>query len=306
MQNRRNFLKQASLMLAGGIVVPQLLTSCAGKAKPAADAAAGAAAATKRIGLQLYSLRDMVKDEGIQKVLEAVAKIGYTNLEAASYDDGKFYGLAPADLKKMLDDNGLKMTSSHLSKAMSKDKKEQAEVMAWWDKAIEAHNQLGVKYMVQPMMDYDEKTTTLEDVKQWCDYFSSVGLKTAAASIAFGYHNHDYEFKKIGNQVIYDYMLDNVSKNHVFFELDVYWCQFGGANVVDYMKKYAGQFKALHIKDEKEIGASGKMNFQPIFDQMYANNIKDWYVEIEEYTNNDPLSSCQQSYDFLKKADYVK
>ena len=152
MQNRRDFLKQASLMLAGGIVVPQLLTSCAGKAKPAADAAAGAAAATKRIGLQLYSLRDMVKDEGIQKVLEAVAKIGYTNLEAASYDDGKFYGLAPADLKKMLDDNGLKMTSSHLSKAMSKDKKEQAEVMAWWDKAIEAHNQLGVKYMVQPMM----------------------------------------------------------------------------------------------------------------------------------------------------------
>ena len=306
MQNRRNFLKQASLMLAGGIVVPQLLTSCAGKAKPAADAAAGAAAATKRIGLQLYSLRDMVKDEGIQKVLEAVAKIGYTNLEAASYDDGKFYGLAPADLKKMLDDNGLKMTSSHLSKAMSKDKKEQAEVMAWWDKAIEAHNQLGVKYMVQPMMDYDEKTTTLEDVKQWCDYFSSVGLKTAAASIAFGYHNHDYEFKKIGNQVIYDYMLDNVSKNHVFFELDVYWCQFGGANVVDYMKKYAGQFKALHIKDEKEIGASGKMDFKSIFDQMYANNIKDWYVEIEEYTNNDPLASCQQSYDFLNKADYVK
>ncbi|MFA7155819.1 MAG: sugar phosphate isomerase/epimerase, partial [Proteiniphilum sp.] len=90
MQNRRNFLKQASLMLAGGVVVPQLLTSCAGKSKPVADAAAGAAAATKRIGLQLYSLRDMVKDEGIQKVLEAVAKIGYKNLEAASYDDGKF------------------------------------------------------------------------------------------------------------------------------------------------------------------------------------------------------------------------
>ena len=30
MQNRRNFLKQASLMLAGGLVAPQLLSSCGG------------------------------------------------------------------------------------------------------------------------------------------------------------------------------------------------------------------------------------------------------------------------------------
>ena len=42
------------------------------------------------------------------------------------------------------------------------------------------------------------------------------------------------------------------------------------------------------------------------FDQMYANNVKDWYVEVEQYTNNDPVASVQQSYDFLNKADYVK
>ena len=51
---------------------------------------------------------------------------------------------------------------------------------------------------------------------------------------------------------------------------------------------------------------SGKMNFKPIFDQMYANNIKDWYVEVEQYTQNDPVASVQQSYDYLNKADYVK
>ena len=57
MQNRREFLKRASLMLAGGIVMPQLLTSCAGKAS--------ASESSKYIGLQLYSLRDLVKEEGI-------------------------------------------------------------------------------------------------------------------------------------------------------------------------------------------------------------------------------------------------
>ena len=72
------------------------------------------------------------------------------------------------------------------------------------------------------------------------------------------------------------------------------------------MKNRPSQFKAIHIKDDKEIGASGKMNFQPIFDQMYANNIKDWYVEVEQYTNNNPQESVKQSFDYLNKADYVK
>ena len=145
MQNRRNFLKQASLMLAGGLVAPQLLSSCGGKS---GQAAATASESSKYIGLQLYSLRDLVKEEGIQKVLETAAKMGYKNLETASYDNGKIYGLAPAEFKKMVNDLGMKCTSAHLGQAFTKEK--EAEVMSWWDQAIDAHNELGVKYMVQP------------------------------------------------------------------------------------------------------------------------------------------------------------
>ncbi|MDR1937449.1 MAG: sugar phosphate isomerase/epimerase [Tannerellaceae bacterium] len=293
MHNRRNFLKQASLLLAGGMVAPQLLTSCGGKTT---------AAASKKIGLQLYSLREMVKDEGIQKVLETVAKIGYTNLETASYDNGKIYGLPPSEFKKMLDDLGLKCTSAHLSQSYTKEK--EAEVMAWWDQAIAAHNELGVKYLVQPWIPINEQSS-LDELKSYCDYFTSVGYKAAAASIAFGYHNHDFEFKKIEDQLIYDYLLNNVSSNHVFFELDVYWCIVGGGDPVAYLKERPNQFKAIHIKDEKEIGASGQIDFQPIFEQMKANNIKDWYVEVEEYTHNDPVASVQESFDYLNKAEYV-
>ena len=74
--------------------------------------------------------------------------------------------------------------------------------------------------------------------------------------------------------------------------MDVYWVQEGGGDPVAYLKNRPSQFKAVHIKDEKEIGASGKMNFKPIFDQMYANNIKDWYVEVEQYTPK--RSGCQR------------
>ena len=291
MQNRRDFLKQASLLLAGGLVAPQILSSC------------GGGGSDKRIGLQLYSLRDMVKDSGIQEVLKAASKMGYTNLETAGYDNGKIYGLQPAEFKKMVEDLGMKCTSAHLGQEFSKEK--EAEVMGWWDKAIEAHNELGVRYMIQPWMPVNEQTT-LDDLKMYCDYFNTVGYKAAAASIAFGYHNHAFEFRKIDNQLIYDFLLKNVSKNHVLFELDVYWCQEGGGDPVAYLKNYPDQIKVVHIKDDKEIGASGKMDFKSIFDQMNANNIRVWYVEVEQYTNNDPVASVQQSFDYLAKADYVK
>lgn len=292
MQNRRDFLKHTSLMLAAGLMAPQILSS-----------AVVPAASGKIMGFQLYSLRGMIAGSGIQSVLEAVSKIGYKNLEAANYDNGKIYGLAPADFKKRVDDLGMKCTSAHLGQAYTKEK--EVQVMGWWDKAIEAHHELGVKYIVQPFMPVNEKSK-LDDLKIYCDYFSMVGSKTAAAGIAFGYHNHTTEFRKIGDQVIFDYMLNNVSKNHVCFELDVYWCHEGGSDPAEYLKKYADQIRLIHIKDAKEIGASGKMDFKAIFDQMNANKVKDWYVEIEEYTNNDAVASAQQSFDFLNKAEFVK
>ncbi|GHU82111.1 sugar phosphate isomerase [Bacteroidia bacterium] len=288
MQNRRDFLKQASLMLAGGLVVPQLLTSCGG--------------GKKNIGLQLYSLREMVGKEGIQKVLETVAKIGYTAVETADYNDGKIYGLTPSEFKTRLSDLGLKCTSAHLSQAYTPET--DAEVMAWWDKAIETHKELGVTLLIQPWINHDSETP-LDYYKMYFDYFNAVGAKASAAGIIFGYHNHDFEFRKIDGKFIYDYMLDWVDKNNVTFELDVYWCGVGGGDPVAYLKNRPAQFKAIHIKDEKEIGASGKIDFKPIFDQMKVNNIKNWYVEVEQYTNNNPVASVQESYDFLAKADYV-
>ena len=143
MQNRRNFLKQASLMLAGGLVAPQLLTSCGGGNGSAAGAATEAA--KKHIGLQLYSLRDDINDLGIQKVLEIVSKMGYVNIETAGYsDDGKIYDVEPGEFKKMCADLGMRCTSAHLSHFMSDDM--QAD-LSWWNKAIEAHKKAGMKYM---------------------------------------------------------------------------------------------------------------------------------------------------------------
>ena len=73
----------------------------------------------------------------------------------------------------MCNDLVMKCTSAHLGQECTKEK--EAEVMSWWDKAIAAHNELGVKYMVQPWMPVNDQTT-LDDLKMYCDYFNTVEM----------------------------------------------------------------------------------------------------------------------------------
>jgi len=291
MVNRRDFLKQASLLVVGGAISSSILSSCSGNNSK------------KHIGLQLYSLRDDIKDLGIQKVLEIVARMGYVNLETAGYNDGKIYDIAPSEFKKMVNDLGMKVTSAHLGRNLSDNLDDD---LAWWSKATEAHASAGMKYMIMASAPLKGEGATLDNVKKYGDYFNSIALITASASIAFGYHNHDYEFvNKIDGIPVYDLLMENTSPDHVIFENDVYWTQRGGYNPVEYLKEYPQRIRVLHIKDEKAIGVSGTMDFKSIFEQAYANNIRDWYVEVERYDGT-PQEDVKISYDFLAAADYVK
>ena len=296
MQSRRDFIKQASMLISGGVIAPHILSSCGGgAAKPSTP--------SKYLGLQLYSLRDMVRDDGIEKTLEAVAKMGYNSLETASYNNGKLYGMDPTELKKRVEDLGMKLTSSHLSRNLTGDRDAD---MAWWNQATDAHNAAGMKYMIVPMSPLRGEGATLDNVKRYCDYFNEVALITAGASIQFGYHNHAFEFEsKIDDKPVYDYMLELTSPRHVLFQLDVYWIKKGGYDPVDYMKRYADRIKVLHIKDEKAIGVHNTVDFKAVFDQAYANGIKDWYVEVEDYDGT-PQEDVQKSADFLLNAAFTK
>jgi len=320
MQNRREFFKQASMLMAGGVVAPHLLTSCVVthvhshthththvyEGSPFSLNGDGVTAqSAKYLGLQLYSLRDMVNDEGIEKVLQVAAKLGYNRLEAANYNDGKFYDFTPTDFKKMVDDLGMKLVSSHVSRYITNNSDAD---MAWWNKAVEAHKNAGVKYMIMPSspLNSTRETVTLDTVKQYCDYFNEIGKLTAAASMLFGYHNHDGEFKnKIDGVPVFDLMLKNTNSAHVLFQLDVYWVMRGGYDPVQYIKNHPSRIKVLHIKDEKAIGVHNTVNFKAVFDQAYENGIKDWFVEVEQYDGT-PEEDVKKSAEYLLNASFTR
>jgi sugar phosphate isomerase/epimerase len=287
-QRRKFLMKTTFLSLAGALGSSSLL------ANPLA-------AKSKRIGLQLYSLRDDIKDN-VAGVLESVAKIGYKTLEAANYDSGQIYGMAPAVFKSTVTNLGMEMTSAHVGGPRGYSKETHAEAMDWWKKAADAHAEAGAKYLIKPSMPIP---TTLGELRMWCDYYNQIGEVTNARGLMFGFHNHSREFEKIEGEIMFDFMLKNTDPQLFCMELDVYWCQEGGYNPVDYLKKYKGRFPLLHIKDEKEIGQSGKMDFKAIFKAAYAQGMKEYFVEVERY-NHPPIESVRQSYEFLAKASFVK
>ena len=296
MTNRRDFLKKASMLVASGVVGSSILSSCGG-------GAAVAQAPKKHIGLQLYSLREDVRDLTIREVLNIVSQMGYVNLETADYNNGMFYGMAPAEFKKIVEDLGMQASSSHLMRFMSGNNDED---MAWWSRAAEAHAAAGMKYMVMPYAPFEGENANFDNVKRYCDYFNGIGMITAASSISFGYHNHAFEFNNmIDDKTVWEVLLENTSPRHVMFQNDVYWTLVGGYDPVEILKRDAQRIRLLHIKDEKAIGGSGRMDFKGIFEQAYANGVRDWYVEVEEYYGT-PQEDVLQSFKFLNEADFVQ
>jgi len=256
----------------------------------------------KNIGLQLYSIRDSIMRD-VPGAIAKVAEMGYTFVEPAGYGNGKFYNMTPADFKTACEKNGLLVLSSHTGQALP-DSARWEETMKWWDDCIAAHAAVGVKYIVQPFMG-GEAYRSLDTLKRYCDYFNLIGEKCNAAGIRFGYHNHDNEFStQLEGQTVYDFMLANTDPAKVMYEMDLYWTVVGGANPVDYFNKYPGRFELWHIKDKKEVGASGMMAFEAIWAAAPQSGMKYGVVEVEEYSF-DQFTSCKVSCDFLNNADYV-
>ncbi len=255
----------------------------------------------KNIGLQLYSLRDAMRED-VSGTVAKVGEMGYTFVEAAGYRDGKFYNMDPIEFKNLCEANGLQFLGSHTGRDLP-DAESWDETMEWWATAIDAHAAAGVKWIVQPWMGI-EGYESLEGLQRYCDYWNTVGEMCNAKGIRFGYHNHDREFTELEGEIIFDYMLRNMDASKVMFQLDLYWCVVGGKNPVDYFNNYPGRFELWHIKDKAELGASGTIDFASFFAQAKQSGLQYGIVEVEEY-NYDPFESVKMSYDYLNNAPYV-
>ena len=269
----------------------------------------------KEIALQLYSIRELVGDsaryaDNHEAVLKQLREMGFSAVEAANYNSGKFYGISPEQFKADCEAAGLKVLSSHATRGLSEEElanHDFTEAMKWWDEAIAAHKAAGMTYLVTP---WGNVPKTLEEAQTLCDYHNAIGAKCNEAGLKYGYHTHSHGFKNIGDtdRMWIEYMMENIAPENMFWQMDVYWAVMAGKSPVEYIKKYPGRFALLHIKDQYELGQSGMVNFEPIFKAAAeTGGLENFVVEQEGTDGSHPImDGMKMNADYLRRADFVK
>lgn len=180
MFNRRRFL-QLSITAASGLAVGRLAT---GRLLASTRRSLG----LQNIGVQLYTVRQEAGRD-LPAVLEAIRKIGYTAVE--TYWD--IYGHPAAELRRMIDDHGLRVPSGHFNYDGLESKIDYAKA-------------LGVEYVICPMLP-ESMWFTLDGYKRAADRFNVWGEKIQQAGMQFGFHNHNYEFRRFGDTTGFETMM---------------------------------------------------------------------------------------------------
>jgi len=255
--SRRDFLRISATGALGALVLTQYACKTAGKTVPEPKVID-----PKSFGLalQLYTIRDAMTLD-VPGSLKQVSDIGFKYLELAGYADRKFYGMEPADFKKLVTDLGMEILSSHTNVEAEGITLDNAKIMA------EDHAKLGVKYCVQPWVVPEART--VESYKKMVQDWNTVGKIMKEQGIQFGYHNHNFEFANLNGTVpFFDIIMADLDKD-IIIELDLFWTTKAGHNPVDIFNKYPGRFELWHMKDmeaaqEPFYTTDGVADFAPV------------------------------------------
>lgn len=285
--SRRQFVGQSAILAGGALLGPSALLE---------------SKKTKHIGLQLYSVRDEMKKDP-KGTLQALANMGYREVEHAAYTgaypnaykERSIYGYTSKDFRKLLDDLGLKMPTSHVVFSMQHWNASANDMVDLWKHVVEDALIMGQKYIISPWFDADK--TKLDDVKRGIEIYNKVGMITAKAGLRFGFHNHHQEFtQKFNGEYLYDIMLDNLDLKYVCQQLDI--CNMSVADVdpMIWLKKYPKHFELMHVKDrdknskESTILGDGALKMGEILEFSRKNTkVKYWVLEQEAYGSRTPM-----------------
>jgi len=257
----------------------------------------------KTLAVQLYTVRDAVS-KNLEGTLERLAGLGYKRIELYGYN-GTFFGKTASEFKTILGNTGIKVLSSHHTTGIAT--KGTGTLSNGWEKAIEDIHALGAEYMVCAYLIPDERTP--EIYKSLPAKFEKAATATKAAGIQFAYHNHDFEFEKLDDTLVYDFLLKNTPGDLVKMEMDLYWISKAGQDPVAYFEKYPGRFTMWHVKDMEagtkaitEVG-NGTIDFDRIFKARKKAGLKYWFVE-QDTSKRDMFESLTISRDYLANKNY--
>lgn len=272
---RRDWLRQSATLAAlAALDVP-------GRAK--------AAGAKIPIGLQLYSVRKECAQD-LPGVLAAVAGMGYKGVEFAGY-----HGRAAAELRKLLDDNGLICCGTHTGwPTIQKDQ---------LGATIEFNKTLGHPYLVVPGLP-KERVATADACKETAAVFTEQAEIAAKEHMHVGYHAHGGDFKRFeDSSTPWEIIFSNAGPK-VIMQLDTGNCLGGGGDPVAILRRFPGRSLTIHLKEHGGLKGApigeGTVPWKEVFAACETVGGTRWYI-VEHESGDQPLDSVRRCLENLKK-----
>jgi sugar phosphate isomerase/epimerase len=254
-----------------------------------ASAATLLAAKKIPIAVQLYSVRQIAKDD-LAGVLKEVARIGYKGVEFAGY-----YNHDAAELRKMLDGNGLKVAGTHIA----------LDTLLGDNLAptLEFNKTIGNQNLIVPSMPAKYRSS-IEGWKEAAGVFEEIAQKVKPQGFVLGYHNHTAEFETKDGQLPFNVFFDNAKDVKV--QLDIGHAARAGANPEELIRKYKGRVISVHIKEfsptkEEAVLGEGSIDWKKVFRALETVGGTEWYIVEEEGKNCSKFECIERSYNILTK-----
>ncbi|MGF0117543.1 sugar phosphate isomerase/epimerase family protein [Promicromonospora sp. Marseille-Q5078] len=251
--DRRTFLRLAGSTVAVGAATVTGAGTAA--AVPAAAAGGGGRRLVPpgKLGIQLFSIRDKVSSLGFRAVFERLAQLGYAEVEFAGYTQGALGAITPAQIRTLLDDNGLVAVGSHRGIG---------NFAANMEAELDIAQTLGMAHVGTANAPTNDRTVA--GYLAAAEQFNGFGAAAAARGLKFYQHNHQHEFGFATDDPsvrLYDVFLENTDPGAVFLEMDVFWAFVGrylypGFEPVEYVLANRKRYPMFHLKDGRVNPAS--------------------------------------------------
>lgn len=244
----------------------------------------------KTYAAQLYTVRDLVAQD-FAGTLERVAKLGYGAVEL-----GGMHGLPSAEVRRILDDNGLKVSGNHVGI-------DQLETDL--PRIIDEQKAVGNDYVVVPWMP-EERRQGAAGWRATANLLAGFGAQLKKEGLTLAYHNHSFEFESFDGVYGLDILFGTADETCLASELDTYWVQHGGEDPAAYIRKLAGRCPLVHLKDMgagpdrpfAEVG-SGILDWDAVFAAGEEAGVV-WYIVEQDTCPGDPMESIGKSLEYLK------
>jgi len=242
------------------------------------------------IGLQLYSVRkDCASD--LPGTIAAVAEMGYAGVEFAGY-----YDYEAPELRKLLDEAGLKCCGTHIS--LDTLLGEELE------RTIEFNQILGNRFLIVPGLP-EERRNSRAAWQETARLFSELAEKVKPHNMRVGYHNHMVEFQPMEGEMPWDTFFGNTSPE-VVMQMDTGNALHGGGDPVHFLKRYPGRAATVHLKEysttnDSALIGEGDIDWDEVFNVCETIGGTEWYIVEQESYAYPPLECVKRCLENLRR-----